>query len=112
MSTELFCSPFDEHLARRGPGAVFLHDPEGRLRFDAEWTRDAYARSAGGDVDWRWVLARDRASGYVLLALVTAADLVGAVGGGRLDVRPYERREDAVAALSALGRPPVAQEAW
>lgn len=116
--TETFCSPFDEALALRGTPAVFLLDVEGRLRMDPEWTRDAYARGAPSDADlpraWVWVLARDRASGYVQLVLVTSPALVDQhpIGGGRLDLRAFASREAAAAALASVGRPPIRREDW
>lgn len=113
----IFCSPFDEELAARGTPAVFLHDPEGRLRFDPEWTRDAYGRAAAIAAlppGWRWVLARDRDSGYVQLVLVTSPALADShpVGGGRLDLRAHPSRAEALAELVALGRPPIRREPW
>lgn len=114
----IFCSPFDEALAARGTPAVFLYDPEGRLRLDSEWTRDAYARGATADHDlpwgWLWVLARDRDSGYVQLVLVTSPALAHAhpIGGGRLDLRTFETRDEALNVLRGLGRPPIRREDW
>lgn len=85
---------------------MFLVDPEGNLRFDSEWTRDAYARvPAPRERAWRWVLARDRGSGYVQLVLATSPELLAA--HPRLDVRSFVDRALAVAALRALGRPPI-----
>ena len=107
-----FCGPFDRALAERGVPAVFLVDVEGMLRFDADWTRDAWHR-AGGRVlrpGCSWVLARDRASGYVLPVLVTSPDLLA--DHPRLDVRHFPDHATAAAALAALGRPPVRGEPW
>ncbi len=110
-----FCNPFDEALAHAGPPAVFLPDPDGYWRFDASWTRDAWQRldpeaprPAPGA--WRYVLLRDRATGFVQLALATGPALLGA--HPRADVRPFETLEAAEAARGAFGRPPVAREAW
>jgi len=105
-----FCSPFDERLAQHGPPAVFLLDPEGQLRFDAEWTRDLYARAPETLAhEACWVLARDRDSGWVQIVLVTSPDLLAS--HPRLDVRPVAGFAEAAAARAALGPVPVAA-AW
>ena len=102
-----FCSPFDERLATEGPPAVFLLDPEGQLRFDAEWTRDLWARAPAGLAhEVCWVLARDRDSGWVQIVLVTSPDLLAA--HPRLDVRRVPSFAEASAARTALGPVPVA----
>lgn len=107
----MFCSPFDQHLAEAGPAAVFLPDPEGLLRFDAEWTRDAWSRAAPPlRPGFTWVLARDRVSGYVLMVLATSPDLL--VDHPRLDLRRFADRDAARAALQALGSPPLARGPW
>ncbi len=96
-----FCSPFDEALAHQGPAAVFLPDPEGALRFHANWTRDAWSRVDGPQqVDWRWVVMRDRDSGFVLLVLATSAQLLAA--HPRFDVRLFEERDAAEAWLATF----------
>lgn len=110
-----FCSPFDERLAATGPPAVFLRDPEGLLRFDAEWTRDAWGRAeqavdpAAAPVRC-WALARDRDSGYVLLVLATSPALLGV--HPRLSFRTFDGAPSALAALAELGRPPLAATPW
>jgi hypothetical protein len=111
-----FCSPFDERLAASGPPAVFLRDPEGLLRFDAEWTRDAWGRLEGRDdpVASRspcWALARDADSGYVQLVLATSPALLGD-DHPRLSFRRFDDAASAIAALGALGRPPLARAPW
>jgi hypothetical protein len=93
-----FCSPFDRRLAEQGPPAVFLRDPEGRLRLDPEWTRDAWARLKGRD------------SGYVQLVLATSPDLLAE--HPRLQCRAFEEAHLAEEVLAALGRPPVVKEPW
>ena len=106
-----FCSAFDEQLARHGPPAVFLFDPDGELRFDAEWTRDAWERAARpvqrGDC---WLLARDRDSGWVQLLLATSPDLLRE--HPRLDVRPVRDVEEGRALRASLGAVPVVTEGW
>lgn len=110
-----FCSAFDERLAATGPPAIFLRDPEGLLRFDAEWTRDAWGR-VGDAVESDaapvrcWALARDRDSGYVLLVLATSPALLGV--HPRLSFRTFDGPAAALAALAALGRPPLAEAPW
>jgi hypothetical protein len=106
-----FCSPFDERLARHGPPAVFLFDPEGQLRFDAEWTRDAWSRAAEAPRPGEcWVLARDRGSGWVSLVLVTSPDLLD--HHPRLDLRRVRDLAEGRVARATLGPVPVAKEAW
>lgn len=110
MPDDPFCNPFDALLAAEGPPAVFLRDPEGKLRFDPEWTRDAWGRLSVGERRWCWAIARDRASGHVQLLLATSPDLVAE--HPRLQFRTYDSQLQATEALSAIGRPPVAREAW
>jgi len=106
-----FCSPFDATLASDGPAAVFLLDREGLLRFDAEWTRDAWGRHPGPhERGVFWTLVRDRASGFVQRVLVTGRDLLRE--HPRLEARTFDDADAAEAALRALGRPPIAEEPW
>jgi len=109
-----FCSPFDAALAAHGPPAVFLPDREGLLRFDAEWTRDAWGRQPGPHAHGHaWTLLRDRDTGFVLLALVTSPTLIPAPDGhARMDVRAYPTAAQAIAAREAFGQPPLCAEAW
>lgn len=105
-----FCSPFDEALARTGPGAAFLFDPEGMLRFDANWTRTAWTSPGADSVGWTWVLVRDRGSGSVALVLLTDGALLATHPRG--DVRRFADLDAALAARDAYGRPPVCREPW
>jgi hypothetical protein len=117
-----FCSSFDETLARHGPPAVFLFDPEGQLRFDAEWTRDAWSRApeqprhepfelpATASRMACWVLARDRDSGWVSLVLVTSPELLA--HHPRLDLRRVSDVAEGRAVRASLGAVPVAKGAW
>ena len=106
-----FCSPFDAELAQNGPGAVFMPDHHGELRFDVDRTRDAWERAPGPHPHgWTWVLLRDRATGFVNLALVTAPSLMQA--HPRADVRHYPDETAARAAREGFGRPPVSAEPW
>jgi hypothetical protein len=106
-----FCSPFDEQLARHGPAGVFLLDPEGAWRFDANWSRDAWQRSPESHVvQWRFVLLRDRGSGFVQLALTTSPTLLAE--HPRSDVRQYRSLEEALAERERFGDPPLCAETW
>lgn len=110
MRTE-FCSPFDHALAHGGPPAVFLFDREGLLRFDPQWTRDAWGRSPGPHAPgWVWVLTRDRDTGFVWMVLVTSPQLL--VDHPRLELRAFSERAEAEAALAELGSPALASEPW
>jgi hypothetical protein len=110
LPADWFCSPFDALLATEGPPAVFLRDPEGLLRFDAEWTRDAYSRAPSPAHAPCWGLARDRDSGYVQVVFATSPELLGT--HPRLEFCTYPAREEVLAALAALGRPPIAKQPW
>lgn len=95
-----FASAFDLALARQGPAAVFLPDREGAWRFDADWTRDCWGRAPGPHgPDWRFVLVRDAATGFVNLVMVSAATLLDA--HPRADVRAFPDEAAARAALRA-----------
>lgn len=106
-----FCSSFDATLAQEGPAAVFLPDREGLFRFDAEWTRDAWERHPGPHARVpTWTLLRDRDTGFVMLALVSAPTLLP--DHPRMDVRAFATHAEAEAARAAFGDPPVTAEAW
>jgi hypothetical protein len=97
---QAFCSSFDEALAHSGPAGVFLADREGRLRLDADRTRDAWERARGPHPHgWTWVLARDRATGFTNLLLVTSPTLMPS--HPRADLLAFPDRESAAAALEA-----------
>jgi hypothetical protein len=111
----MFCSPFDEALAAVGPPAVFLHDGDGLLRFDSEWTRDAWQRVDPDDRDRgpteheaRWVLLSDRVTGFSFVVLATSPQLLR--HHPRLHSSAYTTRLDAFAALHALGVPPLRRD--
>jgi hypothetical protein len=94
-----FCSPFDQALAEHGPAAVFLLDPEGLLRFDPTWTRDAWGRAPGPHAHGHtWLLCRDRASGFRFVVLVTSPTLIPE--HPRLEVAPFADRAAAERALA------------
>lgn len=111
----MFCTPFDQVMAEEGPPAVFLHDPEGLLRLDTEWTRDAWQRVDPGDRTlgptergWRWILATDRATRFAVVVLATGPELLR--HHPRLTALPFVDRAEAFAALRALGVPPLRRE--
>jgi hypothetical protein len=107
----VFCSPFDEALALSGPAAVFQPDREGRLRFEADWTRDVWERAAGPHaLAWTWTLLRDHDTGFVQLLLVTSPSLL--VRHPRADVRPFPDLGAAREALADCGQPPLRPDGW
>ncbi len=110
MASRGFCSPFDEALAHSPAGALFLVDREDLWRFDPEWTRDAWGRGAARPGPWRYVLARDLATGFVQRVLVTASGLLE--GHPRLQLRSFATEGEAERAFAALGTPPLAEAAW
>ena len=107
----MYCSPFDEALATRGPAAIFLVDPEGALRFDPRWTRDCWGRAPGPHpIDPRWLLLRDRGNGWVTLLFCSAVTLLAE--HPRLEIRAFVDEADARRVHAALGVPPVDHEPW
>jgi hypothetical protein len=90
---------------------VFLLDREGMLKLEPSWTRDAWSRHAGPHLPgWTWTLCRDRATGYVILALVTSPSLL--TSHPRLDLRRCRDREEADRERLALGPVPIRREPW
>ena len=111
MSEPRFCCGFDGTLADQGPAAIFLPDREGLLRFEPDWTRDAWERAPGPHSHgWAWLLLRDRGTGFVSLVLATAPTLL--VSHPRADVRSFGSFEAALEARRAFGTPPVTRIAW
>lgn len=106
-----FCDPFDAALAASGPPAIFTVDAEGRLRFDADRSRDAWTRCDGAPrhapTD---CLFRDRATGWVQYVLATSPDLCQ--GHPRADIARYTSIDEALTALAKLGSPPVWRGPW
>jgi len=106
-----FCSSFDQALAHAGPPAVFLRDAEGGWRFQPTWTRDLWGRAPGPHThELGFVLARDVASGFVQLVMVTSPTLL--VEHPRLQLRAFPDLASATEALAAFGSPPMAPESW
>jgi hypothetical protein len=107
----MFCSSFDEALAHTGPAAIFLPDPDGLWRVAPNWSRDAWNRNPGEHKHGlTYILARDLDSGFVQLVLCTSPTLIDA--HPRLQIRVFPTEAAARAAREAIGRPPVAPEAW
>jgi len=107
----LFCSPFDEALAQGGPPAVFLLDRDRRLRFQPEWTRDAWGRHPeASEHEAAWFVVRDCGSGFVQAVFVTSPVLLQ--GHPRVQARRVQSESHALQALAELGAPPIASEPW
>lgn len=101
-----FADPWDRALARSGPAALFTVGPRGQLRVAVNRTRDQGKRAdASRPRRPCHCLFRDRATGWVQYVLATSPALVEA--HPRADIVEYADQEAALAALSALGRPPV-----
>jgi hypothetical protein len=102
---------WDRALALEGPPAIFTLDPRGQLRLNPERTRDHGRRVADpGPAGPHHGLIRDRATGFVLYAFATGAGLLQS--SDRDDIRLFDSQPAALAALAALGRPPLRAEPW
>lgn len=111
MNSLKYASVFDETLAREGPPAVFMFDADRRLRMEHMWTRDAWTRAEQPLVfGEKWVLLRDKASGFVGLALVTSPALL--CTHPAFEFRSYLSFEEAKAAREAFGDPPITTVPW
>lgn len=102
-----FSSEFDALMARAGPPAIFTRTFDGEWRLSADLTRDRYTHGEPPPREPGFVLFRDRATGFVSLFYVTGLGLVR--DHPRADVRAYPDEASALAALAALGRPPMAE---
>lgn len=106
-----FCDLFDAQVAALGALALFTVDADGRLRLDADRSRDALSRLEAPPLYAPCLaLMRDRATGYVQLVLAGAPELV--LGHPRAEALLFDTAADALAALEALGRPPLRREPW
>ena len=104
-----FCDAFDAALAEAGVPALFTVDHHGRLRLDADRSRDALARLPGVPAgEPALYLMRDRATGWVQLVLASAPGMVE--GHPRADATRYPDARSALAALAALGPLPVSAQ--
>ena len=101
-----FRDPFDRALAEEGPPAMFTVNAKGELNLDPFRTRDAWsALRAPPTYAVCHCLYRDRATRWVQYILVTSAALCEA--HPRADITRYPDQPAALAALAALGRPPL-----
>jgi hypothetical protein len=102
-----FADRFDEILAREGPAAVFTRTPDSQLKLDLFRTRDAWqrARTDTPALEPCHCLYTDRATRFVQYVLVTSPELCW--NEPRADVERYASAEKALAALAAIGTPPV-----
>lgn len=99
-------SEFDAAMLESGPPAVFTVDAKGQLGLDEWRTREHYGRIAGELVrEVCHCLYRDRATGFVQYVVVTSPQLCAT--HPRQDVTRYDDQGSALAALSALGNPPI-----
>lgn len=106
-----FCDPFDAALARSGPPALFTVDHSGRLRLDPDRTRDGWSRLEAAPARQPTVfLLRDRATGWVQLALATAPELLAA--HPRAEAHAFPSVGAALEALRSLGPLPVFKGEW
>ncbi|MDG1481270.1 MAG: hypothetical protein P8R54_16880 [Myxococcota bacterium] len=102
-----FRDTFDRIQAERGPPAVFIVDAEGEIKVELVRTRDSWQRLEGAVPAYGicHCLFRDRATGFVQYILVTSPELCAS--HPRADITRYPDQPTALAALSALGRPPL-----
>jgi hypothetical protein len=106
-----FGNRFDQLLAESGLPAVFLVDADGELRLSLDRSREAVEGLPGADpgAPPRHLLLRDRATGYVVYAMLTGG-LPAA--HPRADVEEHPDAPSALAALAALGPCPVWRGPW
>ena len=122
-----FADPFDQAVAHHGPPAVFTVDHKNQLRLNGDRSRETWTRileestpprppgeadpvRPDSDVVWCHCLFRDHGTGWVQYILVTSPALCSE--HPRADVRRYDNQAQALAALAALGRPPIAEDSW
>ena len=101
-----FRDTFDQVLARRGPAAVFTRNFEGELSIDPVRTRAAWQLLEGEPVyGVCHCLFRDQATGFVQYVLVTSPELCRTHFSA--DITRHADQPSALAALAALGSPPI-----
>ena len=101
-----FRDAFDATQAAEGPPAVFTVDAEGEIKVDLDRTRDGWQRLAERPTyGVCHCLFRDRATGFVQYVLMTSPDFC--TDHPRADITRYPDQPAALAALAALGRPPI-----
>ena len=111
-----FCSPMDRRLALEGPPSIFILDHEQKWRFDASLTRDGTQRldqSVSGsqaELDWAFVLLRDRSTGFVSRMMTTGRGLFD--GHTRADPRFFATEGEFDAAWGKISELPVVSAGW
>ncbi len=101
-----FRDTFDAVQAEHGPPAMFTVDAEGEIQVDLVRTRDGWQRlDVVPEYGVCHCLFRDRATGFVQYILVTSPQLCA--DHPRADITRFPDQPAALAALSALGRPPL-----
>jgi len=103
-----FASPFDARIHADGPPALFTLDVEGRMRLDAERTREAWQNAGVPPTlePGHWVLV-DRVTGVRMVVLAGHPSLVH--WGERADALSFPDHDSAatfVADQWAAGRTP------
>lgn|GEM_PF-2344786 len=111
-----YCSPMDERLAIEGPPSIFILDHEQKWRFDASLTRDGTQRlnqekeGLQAELDWAFVLLRDRSTGFVSRMMTTSKGLFD--GHTRADPKFFDQEEDFDAAWGEISMLPVVGDDW
>jgi hypothetical protein len=106
----------DRRLALEGPPSIFILDHEQKWRFDASLTRDGTQRldqSVSGsqaDLDWAFVLLRDRATGFVSRMMTTGRGLFE--GHTRADPRFFATEDEFNTAWEEIRELPVVNADW
>ena len=104
-----FRDSFDALQAESGPPSVFTVDADGELWMDLTRTRDGWQRlETAPTYGVCHCLFRDRATGFVQYVLVTSPQLCRE--HPRADITRYPDQPAALAALAALGSPPIQRD--
>ena len=111
-----YCSPMDKRLALEGPPSIFILDHENKWRFDASLTRDGTHRlniaveGSQADLDWAFVLLRDRSTGFVSRMMTTGTGLFE--GHTRADPLFFATEVEFDTAWGKISELPVVDGAW
>lgn len=103
-----FVSDYDRETADNGVPSIFLRDPDGLWKLEANLTRDCWERTRPSMRHVGHGLLRDRATGFVTQVYVTGRALLE--DHPRADITWFDSEDDARRALHALGSPPLAAE--